>query len=177
MLLAIITIHWLAFRLFGLPLPMARTALFFAPLLALLLATTAVAPPRVRGAAVFRTATVAWFAVTGMYFMGCLRLSYFQEWKIDADTRGVYLALNDLNRRQPMGSAYVDPILAPCMNFYNMSYGGMLPHFEHSDFPLPDQSVYVLWEPMRRPFIESQHLHVIYKGKISGAVVAIPATH
>src|SRR5262249_37553539 len=53
---ATITIHWLAFRLFGLPLPMARTALFFAPLLTLLLATLAVPPTRVRGAALIRAA-------------------------------------------------------------------------------------------------------------------------
>jgi len=177
MVVATITIHWLAFRLFGLPLPMARTALFFAPLLTLLLATLAVAPTRVRGAALLRIATVAWFTVAGMYFIGCLRLSYFKEWKFDADTRAVYLALNDLNRRQPIGSAYVDWIFAPGLNFYNMSYGGMLPHFEHLDFPLPDRSVYVLWEPMRRPFIENQHLHVIYKGEISDAVVGIRATH
>jgi hypothetical protein len=177
MLLATIAIHWLAFRLFGLPLPIARTALFFAPLLTLLLAALAVAPTRVRGAAVLRTATVAWFAVAGIYFIGCLRLSYFKEWKFDADTRAVYSALNDLNRRQPIGSAYVDWIFAPGLNFYNMSYGGMLPHFEHSDFPLPDRSVYVLWVPMRRPFIESQHLQVIYKGETSDAVVAIRATH
>jgi hypothetical protein len=137
MLLATITIHWLAFRPFGLPLPMARTALFFAPLFTLFLAALAGAPTRVGGAAVLRTATVAWFAVAGIYFIGCLRLSYFQEWKFDADSKAVYLVLNDLNLRQPIGSVYADWIFVPCLNFYNLSYGGKLPRFEHLDFPLP----------------------------------------
>ena len=176
MLLATITIHWLAFRLFGLLLPKERTALFFAPLFMLLLAALAVTPTRRRGAVELRTATVVWFAVAGIYFIGCLRLSFFNQWKYDADNQALYLALNDLNRRQPIGNAYVDWMYAPCLNFYTMSYGGTLPHFEGSISPPPDSSVYVLWEPEHRPFIDSQHLHVIYKGEISGVVVAIRTT-
>jgi hypothetical protein len=65
----------------------------------------------------------------------------------------------------------------PFVQDYLVASRGYSPHFEHSDFPLPDRFVYVLWEPMGRPFIESQHLHVIYKGETSEAVVAIRATH
>jgi hypothetical protein len=175
-LLATITIHWLAFKLFGLLLPQDRTALFFIPLLTLFLGALADAPIRPRGAAELRMATVVWFAVAGIYFIGCLRLFYFREWKFDADTRAIYLVLNDLNRRQPIDNACVFWMYPACLNFYNISSGGTLPHFEKSSSPLARRSVYVLPGRSMESVIEREHLHVIYKGEISGAVVAVRAT-
>lgn len=161
--LATFAIHWLAFRLFGLPLPLDRTGLFFVPLLLVLLAATV---PR-RSAA-----TVAWFVFAAIYFAGCLRLSWFKEWRYDADTRAIYFVLNNLARRQPINNAYVDWKYTACVNFYSQSFGGALPHFEDLHVPPLDRPVYVLYKPEQRSFIESQHLHVIYKGAISEAVVA-----
>ena len=172
MLLATIIMHFLAFKLFHLLLPSGRTGLFFAPLLTLLLAALAT-PTQSSGTAAFRKATVMWFAVAGIYFIGCLRLSYFYEWKFDADTRAVYLILNDLNRSQHLDSLCVDWRCAACINFYSISEGGTLPHVDRSDLPVPGRSVYVL--PGGEPFIKSQHLHVMYKGGISDIVVALRA--
>ena len=174
-LLATITIHLLAFKLFGLLLPLNRTALFFVPLLTLFLGALAEAPIRRRGAAELRMATVVWFAAAGIYFIGCLRLFYFQEWRFDADTRAIYLVLNDLNRRQPIGNACVYDWFAPSIDFYSISSGGTLPQFDRSNSILPGRSVYVLPRAAYR-FIEKEHLHIIYKGEISGAVVAVRAT-
>jgi hypothetical protein len=180
MLLATSTIHGLAFKLFGLLLPQDRTALFFVPLLTLLLAAVAAEPSQWRLAAGLHKATIVWFAAMAIYFIGCLRLSYFKEWKYDADTRAIYLVLNDLNRQQLIGKACLDSIYIPCVNFYSRMFGATLPQYPDfpraSNFPPQDRLVYVLPNRMYRRFIESQHLHVIYKGEISDAVVAVRAT-
>ena len=172
MLVGTILLHWLAFSLFHLLLPSGRTGLFFAPLVTILLA--ALASPIQSGAtAVLRRATIIWFVAAAIYFIGCLRLSYFYEWKFDADMRAVYFKLEELNGRQPLENACIDWRCAACINFYSMSHGGTLPHFDRFDAPMPGRSVYVLMQTEHRPFIESQHLQIIYKGEISDVVIAL----
>lgn len=77
--------HWLAFRLMQVPLPVARTAIFFVPLAFLLIGIGAALPSRSGFGGLPRLASIAVLSLCAMYFIGCLRLSYFKEWRFDAE--------------------------------------------------------------------------------------------
>ncbi len=172
-ILSTVGIHWISFRLFHLLLPKDRTALFFIPPLVLLLAALASNGAQGWAARALRKATVAVLALTAVYFIGCLRLAYFKEWIFDADTKALYFTLADLDRRQGAASVYVNWRYVASLNFYRAEYASTLGAFVSEPDVPAGRLVYVLDEPHQRSFIESQHLHVIYRGELSGAVVAL----
>jgi len=72
--------HLAAHVFFGVLLPLGRTGLFLAPLGALAPAPIVEAAPGLSGER-------AWprLALAALYFLGCLRLTYFKEWRYGAD--------------------------------------------------------------------------------------------
>jgi len=82
--------HWLGFRLFHLLLPLARTAVYLAPAITLLIAATATISAPSRAAVWNRRILVGWLGVTSFYFLACLRLTWFKEWREQADVDEAY---------------------------------------------------------------------------------------
>src|SRR5690348_997708 len=82
--------HWSSFRIFGLLLPKDRTALFFAPLSLLVfgVATAISGGSRIRCS--LRVVGIVLLCIGALYFVGSLRLSYFKEWKFDADVKTAF---------------------------------------------------------------------------------------
>jgi hypothetical protein len=157
--------HWLAFKVFHLLLPWNRTALFFVPLTTLAIGAVAALPSRLM------TGICYLFAV---YFLFCLRLAYFKEWKYDADVKNVYSVVAYYNHTYCIGDVPSSWYYVPSLNFYRKLSGReTLAPFESQDsFPL-NQPVYVLNAVFDRAFIESQQLAVVYRGPLSDVVVAV----
>ena len=117
--LATLFVHWLAFRIAKIPLPMGRTGLFFVPLILLVLGSSlAIDLPRFKIAS---KAGLAGLLLCAVYFIGCLRLSYFHEWKYNADTKSVYWVVADLNRQCGTTDFVTSWHYVGALNFYRVS--------------------------------------------------------
>jgi hypothetical protein len=166
--------HWLAFRLLRIPLPMERTAIFFVPLALLLIGIGAALPSASRFGAVSRFASIAVLSLCAIYFLGCLRVSYFREWKFDADVKDVYGVLQDLHNRSDIREIEVDWRYAYPLNFYRQYFHDQrLASFTWTEPHVEGKPAYVLHLPEAEDFIRKQNLQVIYRGKVSDAVVAV----
>ncbi len=170
--------HWLALRLMRIPLPMERTAIFFVPLAMLLIGIGAALPSGPGFRAWPRSASVAVLTLCAVYFIGCLRLSYFKEWKFDAEVKDVYAVLQTLHRREGIHEFEVDWRYSSALNFYRERFHDHeMPSFAWNDPLRLDKPVYVLYAPTTEEFIKAENLHVIYRGKLSDVVIAVrPST-
>ncbi|MGO9230441.1 MAG: hypothetical protein ACLQKA_14720 [Bryobacteraceae bacterium] len=120
---AAVVLHWVARRAFGVLLPQARTALFFAPLLTLLLASSTAILRRSKSHRALGIPGAAFLGVASLYFFGCLRLHYFQEWRFNEDTKGVYWVMRDAEQRCGVHEFATEWRYAPVLNFYRKQYG------------------------------------------------------
>lgn len=167
--IAVLTLlaHWIAFHTIHLLLPKSRTGLFFVPLCTLIFGVALSLRFRWWGAVVLM--------LMGVYFLGCLRLSYFKEWKFDGDVKPVYWILNDLNHRCGFTEFATDWRYGSPLNFYRRVYANStLPAFTGLSMPFPtNKDVYVLNFPTTEDFIRKQELKVVYHNEQTDTVVAI----
>jgi hypothetical protein len=169
-----LTAHWLAFHLAGLLLPKERTAIYFVPLAMLIAGVLAAISTASRSARIGRIALITVLYVMATYFLCCLRLSYFKEWRYDADVKNVYSVLAYYNHTYNLRNIASNWRYTSSLNFYGrLSERETLPEFVTSDpYPL-DRPAYVLFGPADKAFIEEQKLKVVYRGDLSDVVVAI----
>ncbi len=165
-----VLLHWLAFHLFGLLLPRQRTGLFFVPLVMLLFGTLlAGAGPTARrlGAGLL--------TLNAICFFGCLRLSYFEEWKFNSDTKQLYWTLHYLDQNCGVHRFVTQWYYSASLNFYRQQYhDSWLPEFtaDRAMAP-PEGEAYVLFYKEAEHFIQQQKLRVIYHNKDSQAAIAV----
>jgi hypothetical protein len=167
--------HWLAFHTAHLLLPKDRTGLFF-----VVLSTLVFGAALAHHFASVRPNAAAWLGIgtltlVAIYFGGCLRLGYFREWDFDADTKRLYWAAVDLNRRCGISEFVTDWKYPGPLEFYRRSNGNSsLREFRGAPQPLPaGQNAYVLYFYDDENFVAQQGLHVIYRSERTDAVVAI----
>jgi len=115
-----VAIHWVAFRLFGLPLPKDRTAIYFFPLFMIFAAVLATVPPTSALSRYLRGSFVGALAFMAIYFLSCLRLTYFKEWYWDADMQQTYAILTCLNRENNVTRVASSWSYSPSLRFYAM---------------------------------------------------------
>ncbi|MBS1853995.1 MAG: hypothetical protein JST11_01415 [Acidobacteria bacterium] len=168
MLLAVaaasVALHWAAFRGFHLLLPKQRTGIWIVPLVTL--AIGAAAPRR-------RVLTAGLYAMA-VYFLLCLRLTWFREWNWDADMRQVYAVVAEYSRAHEVARVAGDWMYAPSLNFYRVASGNWRLEEIAGPQRLPgDRDVYVLHAVFDEAFLREQGLHVIYRGASTDAVVAV----
>jgi hypothetical protein len=109
------------------------------------------------------------------YFVLCLRLSYFKEYRWNADVKQVYVVLARLNHAQGVTDIQSAGVFVTALNFYREVSGQeTFPEFR-IDTPevSPGRAVYVLNEGYWRDFIQDQKLIVVFRGELSGTVVAL----
>jgi hypothetical protein len=165
-----VLLHWLAFHFHLLPLPMTRTAIFLIPLCTLAAGASA-APP-----SSLSRALTGGLCCLACYFLFCLRLTYFEEYKDGADNKEVYEVLAKLNHANGSTETAMDPLFVAPMNFYRVVSGKeTFPEFTYVPLnALPvGKSIYVLHGPYSRDFIDRENLTVVYRGRISEVVVAV----
>ncbi len=172
-------LHELLYHFFRVYLPLDRTALFLAPLLALFAAALAAIPAVSRPGHAARRLLLAAVTAMSIYFLGCLRLTYFEKWDFDAQTKHVYAVLTAYNRAYGLTDVCSNWRYVSALKFYRAAAGPATPR-EFSlgppvdaDYP-PGKQMYVIFRPFGQPFIDRQHLTVVYEDAPSGVAVAIP---
>jgi hypothetical protein len=172
-------LHWIALRTLHILLPKGRASLFLVLLLTLLFGVAL-------AFWVHSTGRRAWSVVSGfgtavllavaIYFIGCLRMTYFEEWRYDSATRQLYWILTGLHERCGITRFAVDWRYHSPVNFYRAAYGRYsLPEFPmvpSSDIPA-DRDAYALFYSTSEYLIQSQRLQVVYHDDESGAAIAI----
>jgi hypothetical protein len=180
-----LTAHWLAFHFAGLLMPKDRTSVFFLPLCLMVVGIVGSFPHRDFVGVLLQWATIAILFVGSVYFIGCLRLHYFLQWRFDADIEETYRKLV-----QTVGPGHHAEI--PCQFLYASALNYYREYFHDDSFgsfslsdnpksavnthyrPYPlKQPVYVLMSPQDDEFTAEQHLKVTYKGPVSGVVIAV----
>lgn len=169
-----ISTHWLGFRLFGLLLPMGRTGIYLVPLCTLIAGVIAAVPARSVAGVWFHRGLIAAFGTLACYFLLCLRLTYFQEWKWDAEVKDVYPVLakyNHLDGVTDMGCSWY---YTATLNYYRAASGKeTIDEIKSGAEPIPGKPVYVLHSVMDREFIAREGLTVVYRGAFTDIVVAV----
>jgi hypothetical protein len=170
-----LTIGWLAFHFYGLLLPLGRTGLFLAPLCTLLAGVIAAAPARSVVSQWLSRGLTAVFICLALYFVLCLRLSYFKEYEWDADVKDVYSVMARINHTYGVNDAGVTGLYITALNYYReLSNRETFPKFESETPELsPGRSIYVMNGVFWRDFIHQEKLAVVYRGKFSDVVVAV----
>ncbi len=163
-------LHWLAYHLFGLPLPRQRTGLFFVPLALLLFGALLEGS----GFGARRLGAVL-LSLNALCFFGCLRLGYFQEWQFDSDAKQIYWTLRYLERDCGVRHFSVQWYYSDALNFYRqVNHDSSLPEFTGFIDKIPsDGEVYVLYYNDEKQFLQQENLRVIYHNKVSQAVIAV----
>jgi hypothetical protein len=161
---ATIGVHWLLLKLFHVPLPMDRTAIWMVPLLILAIGI----------AAVDRRGLTAMLYVMSFYFVFCLRLNYFKEWDWDADVNKIYPVLAWYNHTYGVRDIATNWQYGAALNFYRVQSGRESFGEIESPLQLPTgRSLYVLYYSFDEDFLKQQHLRVVYHAPNTDAVVAV----
>lgn len=168
--------YWLAHRIFGILLPKERTASSFVPISTLLLGVAAGFRGKSRYGWAPQVIGIATLIIASVYFLGCLRLSYFKEWKFDAETKEAFGALAAVSRQYGIKEVVTEWEYTSAMKFYERYYS-LNPTLQYLQMPgrppRADKQAYVLRDEYDHEFIEQQKLKVVYHGEISDVVVAI----
>jgi hypothetical protein len=169
-LLATLLLHWIAFKTLGILLPLERTALFIPFLATLFVISVASRAPVSKTGAILHRMLLGTILLTALYFVSCVRLTYFKEWEWDADVREAYLAARahrSTNGKPVVSSWYYTASL----NFYRRMYLDQpMPEIASGD-PLPEADIYVLHWVFDAETIEKRHLKVLFKGQSTDVVV------
>ena len=170
-----LTAHWLLFRTMHLLLPKVRTAVYLVPLLALVAGAAASVPLGSRLGRLSGRALTAALVAIGCHFLLCLRLTYFQEWRWDADVGNVYEVLARYNHRYGLTDIASSWRYAAALNFYrDKSRRETIPRLEPLKPPYPEgHQAYVVYYLQDQPFVEKNGLKVVYVGNVGSAAVAI----
>ena len=166
-----LAIHWTAFRLFGLLLPKDRTAIFFFPLFMIVAGALAAVPPPSRIGRYLRASFIGALAFMAIYFLSCLRLTYFKEWYWDADVHRTYAVLSCLNReRQVTHVASTWEYHAP-LNFYQLAQPTSMQEIEDTFDPRQTQ-VYVVDTLHSPEALQGKNLKIFYRSPTTDLVLA-----
>jgi hypothetical protein len=170
-----VTISWLAFRFYHLPLPLGRTGIFLIPLCTLVAGAIGAAPARSVVSRWLRRGITAVLISMACYFLLCLRLTYFREYQFNADVKDVYSVLARLNHTYDVTDVGVTALYISSLNYYRvLSKRETFPEFE---LKVPELSagkpIYVLSGVAWREFIEKERLMIVYRGNLSDVVVAV----
>ena len=166
--------HWLQFKLFKIPLPYERTALWFVPLATAFVGTMLAIAAFHRLASVVRGCGIAILLTSGLYFVGSLRDAFFQEWRDDSEVNLAFPTVIELCRRLGVREVPADQNLATSLNFYRDVYQVRdVDEFPNFDKLPPGRPIYVLWDPPYADFIKQEGLQVVWRGHTSKLVVAV----
>src|SRR5579863_4126169 len=171
--------HWISFRLLGVLMPKDRTGIYLVLFTTLAVGLIAAIPAPSNAGRVCRGMLISMLFVMAAYFVLCLRLTYFREWKYDADVNQGFPVIASYSRTLNSRTEGIQKIpshwlYAPSLNFYSklthnekaVEFSGIAP------YPA-DEQVYVLFYPEDKGFIEKNGLRVVYHGQLSDMVVAV----
>ena len=170
-------VHWFAFHTLQILLPKGRTALFFVPIMMLVLGVSIAIRFQTGGRDLLRLSGVTAMAVLAISFLFCLRLSYFKEWRYNSDAKHLYWILNDLNRRCRIRDFVTEWRYVGALNFYRICYVNTdMKEFVSAgsrSLFAKDKPAYVLYYWDAKDFIRQQNLKLLYLNERTGAAIAM----
>ncbi len=165
-----LAIHWTGFRFFGLPLPKDRTAIFFFPLFMLFAGTLATILPISTLGRYLRGSFLAALIFMAVYFLSCLRLTYFKEWYWDSDMEKTYAILTCLNREHNVTQVASSWSYAPSLRFYALAHPASL---QIVDLPQPAQVM--VRDPLHDDKTNRQFDREFYRSPTTDLVLEAPS--
>ena len=167
-------IHYAIFRLFDLPLPKDRTAIFFFPLFMIVAGVLAATPAASRVGQVLRASFLGSLALMAVYFLLCLRLTYFKEWRWDADVQKTYSILTCLNRTQQVKRVTSTWSYLSALRFYQLAEPTSLQ--EVADTYDPQQTQVYVIDSLHTPDALQGDLKIFYRSPATDLVLAAKPT-
>lgn len=167
-------LHWRQLKLVGLPLPEERYGIFFVPLALLVFGiVTSISPPSAAGR-ILRKASIALLFIGALYFIGCLRMMYFRQYKFGADVKAAFPTIQEASRRQGVHEVPTSSDYSSALNFYRIYYhDSNLEQFRYSDPPPSGKRMYVLPYGYNQEFIKKEGLKVIFHGELTDLSVLV----
>jgi hypothetical protein len=167
--------HLVLFRLTRTPLPKDRTGIYVVVLLTLFLGGVAAVPIPTRAGDLSRRGLTILMAVVGAYFLLCLRVNYFKEWKFDSDIDKVYSVLAYYNHACGLKDIAVNWRYDGGLNYYRViSARETFPRFPFNGEYPAGKRAYVLYQPEDRNFLRDRNLSLVYQAP-SGAAIVLDA--
>jgi hypothetical protein len=163
-------LHYAAFRLFALPLPKARTAVFFFPLFMIVAGVLAAISPASRLGQYLRASFVGALALMAVYFLLCLRLTYFKEWIYDADVQKTYSILTCLNRTHQVTKVASTWPYHGALTFYQLAEPTSMEEVEEAFNPRKTQ-VFVVDSLHTPEALEGKDLKIFYRSPTTDLVL------
>jgi len=170
--------HQILYLAFGILLPLDRTAMYVV-LLFFVMAGTLAAVPLPSGMGRFSgKALTAILTLIACYNIGCLRLTYFNEWKYDADMKNVYAVLARYNHTYGMTKVITNWRYVAALNCYRLMSGQeTLEEFPGApgvvNYYPPGFQAYVVYYPVDEGFFKREGLKLVYHDKFTDATVVI----
>ena len=170
--------HQLLYSAYGILLPLDRTAMW----VVLLFLTTAGALAAVEAPSLAGRISGKGLAVIlvliACYNLGCLRLTYFNEWKYDADMKNVYNVLNYYNRAYGITKVSTNWRYVASLNCYRAMSG--IETFEKipgaptvvNTYP-PEYQAYVFYYPWDEDFFKREGLTLVYHDRFTDAAIGV----
>ena len=170
---AAVILHWVVFRLTRTPLPLDRTGIYIVILITLFLGILAAVPIPTSAGELSRRGSTILMIILGSYFVLCLRMNYFKEWKWDSDTDKIYSVLASYNHACGLKDIVVNWRYDAALNYYrDVSGRETFPEFpQNSKYPAGKQA-YVVFLPDDHDYVANHELKVVYQAP-SGAAVAL----
>jgi len=166
-------LHWALFRFKRIPLPLDRTGIWIVVLGTLFLGILAAVPIPTRAGEISRRGLTILMVVLGSYYLLCLRLNYFKEWKWDSDTDKLYSVLASYNHACGLVDIAPNRRYDAALNYYRNASGRETFHvFPRADALPAGKRAYVLYEPEDRDFLANHGLEIVYRAP-SGAAIAL----
>ena len=173
-MLASLFAHWIQFRLFHIPLQQERTSLFLVPLTTVLIGTLLTLQAQQPTPKRLQTMARGGLAIAGLYFLGCLRDSYFREWTVCADIQPAYTVLTQYCQRMGIKQVVSHPDYSPSLNFYRILDGRPVFDEVAGIEPVPrGQAVYVLPQGRFQELIQEEKLQVLFRGRQSDFAILV----
>ncbi len=112
--------------------------------------------------------------VMSIYYVLCLRLTYFKEWSWDADVNRIYPVVAWYNHTYGVTDVASSWLYSASLNFYRLQSGReSLDEIPGQLQPSGGHALYVLNWAFDEAFLKEQHLRVVYRARDTDAVVAI----
>jgi hypothetical protein len=177
-LVAALVAHQVLYSAFGILLPLDRTAMWVVVLFFVLAGSLAASPLDSFPGRISAKALVFILGVIAIYNLGCLRLTYFNEWKYDAAMKDVYAVLSSYNQKYGLTKVSTNWRYVAALNCYRMMSGretlDQIPGApgEVNYYP-PGYQAYVFFYPVDEGFYKREGLKLVFHDSFSDAAVAI----
>jgi len=166
-----VALHWIVFRLFDIPLPNDRTAIYFFPLFMIVAGVLVTIPPPSQLGRHVRGCFIGALAIMAAYFLLCLRLMYFKEWFWDSDVQKTYAVLSCLNREHQVTHVASTWEYRGPLNFYQLARPNSIQEID-DNFDRRQTQVYAVDTFHTPEALQGRDLTIFYRSPTTDLVLA-----